>query len=147
MDKSEEAPKEDSSMLSFLYEGAERPEGITFLAILAIVGGAFLMGRVALFPPAIHTQSIAFGSVIISHLSYVMAYGLLTGKSWGKLLAIALSVLLIMAGLFIASLFVAFSPSFLWPLALFILGIDVIFPFWIIKYLDNSQTRAFFKKV
>ena len=144
MGKSDEAPKEDSSMSSSLDVSGKRPDGITFLAILGIVGGAFWIGRIVLFPPTILTQSLAVGFVILSHLSYVMAYGLLTGKSWGKFLAIVLSVLLIMTGSLMASLVLAFSAGSLWRIALIILGFDIILPFWIIKYLDSAQAGAYF---
>jgi len=90
---------------------------------------------------------ITYGFVILSLVSFIVVYGLLARKSWGRGLAIVVSVVLIIVGLFFFSVVIGLTAGGLWPIALFILGFFTIPSLIIIKYLDGAHIRAYFKKV
>ncbi len=123
----------------------ERSYGVTILAILEVIGGLVLLGTgaslgvVGMMVGAVPYAGWFFGPiifvfvailVILGLLSFVIAYGLWTGKGWAWAIALVLAVIGIIINLF--SL----------PGGIIGIIIDVI----IIYYLTRPHVKAFFGK-
>lgn len=123
----------------------ERPFGVTVLAILEIIGGLILMGTGIIFFGAAGMVgvvpfagwafawmfiAVAIVLVILGLFAFVIAYGLWTGKGWAWTLALVLSIIGIIIGIF--SL----------PGGIITIIINAI----IIYYLTRPHVKAFFGK-
>ncbi|MEM0011094.1 MAG: hypothetical protein QXP86_06605 [Nitrososphaerota archaeon] len=123
----------------------ERPFGVTVLAILEIIGGLILIGTGAFIGAAgmmagmVPYVGWAFGPaflalgvviILIGLFSFVIAYGLWTGKGWAWTLALVLSIIGIIVGIFNL------------PGGIIGIIINVI----IIYYLTRPHVKAFFGK-
>jgi uncharacterized membrane protein (DUF2068 family) len=115
-----------------------RPTGITILAVLEILGGLALLagGALLIAVGAIAGSGLVSGAggilIILGLLSFVVTYGLWTGKGWAWRIALILSIVGIVFG----------AVSIAEGLTGSIIGI--IINLIVIYYLTRPYVRAYF---
>ena len=124
--------------MSILTRKSNRPKGIAFIAILALVSGLL----------SIFSGDVIF--LILGIISIIMFYGLLKGREWAWSVTIIVSVFNIVASVtFLASSFFNFpiinsnNPIVLGSMILaYKIGINAI----ILYYLYRPHVKIFFGK-
>jgi len=125
-----------------------RPTGITILGILLVIAGAFTqLGGIIAFETAfaqgsgsiltvLGTSFIPLAIEILCIASFVVAYGLFTGKSWAWLAAVALSTV----GLVVNIISLVIPNMFTIAGALVGIAINAI----VLYYLSRGNVRQYF---
>jgi len=125
-----------------------RPSGITVLAALEILAGiAYLLSSIALLvagaiipmtelPAFLGAMAGAFGFclLILALVSFLLAYGLFTGKGWAWFWSLVFGVIGVLVALVEAT---ASLSSAITPIVLHLI---------VIYYLTRSYVKAFFGK-
>jgi hypothetical protein len=125
-----------------------RPIGVTILGILLVIAGAFTqLGGIIAFETAfaqgsgsiltvLGTSFIPLAIEILCIASFVVAYGLFTGKSWAWLAAVALSTI----GLVVNIISLVIPNMFTIAGALVGIAINAI----VLYYLSRGNVRQYF---
>jgi len=124
-------------MLLSVSDQKVRPTGVTILAILEIISGIAYFGAGSMFATmsgmmgidvAAYSGAISGGMIALGIASFVMAWGLLKGKSW------AWTVTLILTLIGLASNAVSFNV------------IGIIINAIVLYYLYRPHVKAYFGK-
>jgi len=99
-------------MLLSVSDQKVRPTGVTILAALEIISGISAIGAGALFGSmsdmmsdmmeiefGAYAGAISGGMIVLGIASFVMAWGLLKGKSWAWTITLILTIISLISGL------------------------------------------------
>jgi hypothetical protein len=121
-------PAQETKTTSAVVTPASRPTGVTIIAILSILAGIteFILAAIG--------GAIAVILVPIGIVYFVVAYGLLKGRPWGRTLTIIISIITIVVNVITIPIFSILSI------------ISIILEAIILYYLYRPHVKAYFGK-